>query len=100
MAIGAINPQQMISSFSLPGKSASVKPAAEGFGEAITDAISQLNGLQGKADRAAYEVATGESQDLHSALVAVEEASLAMELSLQVRNKLIESYQEIMRMQV
>jgi len=103
MAIGAINPDQMISSLSrAAGKTtgAGAKPAGKGFGEAITDAVKQLNDLQHQADTAAFEVATGQSEDLHSALVTVEEASLAMELSIQVRNKLIESYQEIMRMQV
>jgi flagellar hook-basal body complex protein FliE len=100
MPIGAINTQQMISNLSRVGASSQAKPAGEGFGEAITDAIGQLNQLQKQADSAAFEVASGQSQDLHSALVTVEEASLALELSLQVRNKLIESYQEIMRMQV
>ena len=101
MAIGAINPEQMISRLSrTTGTGAGAKPAGPGFGSAITDAVKQLNDLQQQADTASFEVATGQSDDLHSALVTVEEASLALELSIQVRNKLIESYQEIMRMQV
>lgn len=102
MTIGAINPEQMISSLSRSaGRKAGVeaKPAV-GFGSAITDAVKQLNDLQQQSNTAAFEVATGQSEDLHSALVTMEEASLALELSIQVRNKLIESYQEIMRMQV
>lgn len=70
------------------------------FGSHFEDAVSQLNRLQKDADAATVEVASGQTSDLHSALVKVEEASLALQLAIQVRNKVLESYQEIMRMQV
>jgi flagellar hook-basal body complex protein FliE len=70
------------------------------FGGLMQDALQQLNQLQHEADSAAVQVASGQSADLHNALITVEEASLALQLGLQVRNKLVESYQEVMRMQV
>jgi flagellar hook-basal body complex protein FliE len=96
-----------ISANSLPlagiGRSASgagAQSTAGGFGDLIGDALQQLNQVQTEANSAMTDVAAGRSTDLHTALVTVEEASLALQLALQVRNKMVESYQEVMRMQV
>ena len=71
-----------------------------GFGEMVGNAVQQLNDLQRNSEAAAMDLSTGKSANLHGALVSMEEASLAMQLTLQVRNKVVESYQEVMRMQV
>jgi flagellar hook-basal body complex protein FliE len=87
----------------IPAASGSPKAlSSEGpsFGSIIGDALQQVDQLQKQANEATTQVATGQSTDLHSALMRVEEAGLAMQLALQVRNKLVESYQEIMRMPV
>jgi flagellar hook-basal body complex protein FliE len=81
----------------LLGTSASEGP---GFSSIIGDALQQVDRLQQQANEASTMVATGQSADLHTALLRVEEAGLAMQLALQVRNKVVESYQEIMRMPV
>lgn len=78
----------------------SAKTEGQGFGRLIGDAIQQLDQMQKSADAAALQVATGEGGDLHNALITIEEASLAFQLALQVRNKVVEAYQEVMRMQV
>jgi len=70
------------------------------FSDLVGNAIDQLNEVQQRADLAAFQVASGQSSDLHTALVTMEEASLSLQLGLQVRNKVVEAYQEIMRMQV
>ena len=70
------------------------------FSTIIGDALQQVDQLQQQANEASTLVATGHSTDLHAALMRVEEAGLAMQLALQVRNKIVESYQEIMRMPV
>ncbi len=73
---------------------------AEGFGRALTDAIEGLNETQGAADEASVLMAAGEPIDLHEVMLARETASLHFQLAVQVRNKLIEAYQDVMRMQV
>jgi flagellar hook-basal body complex protein FliE len=56
--------------------------------------------LQNQADSASQAVATGQSSDLAGATVAVEKASIAVDLVSSIRNKAVDAYQEIMRMQV
>lgn len=70
------------------------------FGEILQKQLSKVNELQMTADAKNQELITGEAEDLHSVLLATEEARLALEMTVQVRNKLVESYQEITRMQL
>lgn len=74
-------------------------PAAS-FKDMVKHAASQVNKLQGEADKAAVGMATGDLEDVHRATIAMQKAKLALDLTIQVRNKVIEAYQEIMRMQV
>jgi flagellar hook-basal body complex protein FliE len=76
-----------------------VDPASS-FKEQVTKAIKQVNDLQHQADNAAVRLATGDLEDVHQAMIAMQKAKLALDFTIQVRNKVIESYQEIMRMQV
>ena len=55
---------------------------------------------QAQADRVTQQVLLGDSGQLHQSVIAMQEASLSFSLMVQVRNKLVESYQELMRMQV
>ncbi len=71
---------------------------AAGFGEALRDALGQVNQLQQAADTASNEFALGQNRDVAATLIAVEKANVAFQLTLQIRNKLVEAYQEIMRM--
>lgn len=70
------------------------------FVAALKDSISQVNQAQLDADHAAEQVAAGESKNLHEAMIKLEEADISLRLMVQVRNKAVEAYQEIMRMQV
>lgn len=72
----------------------------DSFKEALGSAVEELNRLQHNADQAVTSLALGETVDLHNVTIAVEEASVAFQLAMQVRNKLVEAYQEVMRMQV
>ena len=74
--------------------------ALEGFGQALNTAIQGLSDSQNAADSASVQLASGEPIDLHEVMLARETASLHFQLAVQVRNKLIEAYQETMRMQV
>ncbi|MBW3657882.1 MAG: flagellar hook-basal body complex protein FliE [Actinobacteria bacterium] len=76
------------------------KPAAPGFGEAMQRGIQQVSDAEKTADRAAIDVATGGRTDLHQLMAETSKASLSVDLLVQVRNRAVEAYQEIMRIQV
>lgn len=73
-------------------------PAASGFGEALRGALDQVGKLQQAADQATQDFAVGQTQDVAGTMIAVEKANMAFQFTLQIRNKLLEAYQEIMRM--
>lgn len=73
---------------------------ATSFKEAVKNALGEVNDLQNQADDMAMKLATGDVEDVHRAMIAMQKAKLALDLTIQVRNKVIEAYQEIMRMQV
>ncbi len=77
---------------------ASAPPKGVNFGEALRGALQQVNRLQQTADQASQEFAVGQSRDVAGTLIAVEKANLALQLTLQIRNRLLDAYQEIMRM--
>lgn len=70
------------------------------FGEYLKNSINNVNNLQIEADKLSQKLVTGEVADLHQVMIASEKASIAMQFAVQVRNKLVEAYQEIMRMQM
>ncbi len=70
------------------------------FGSLLKDAVESIDGTQKSADLEIAKAVTGESPDLHRTIIALQTADLKFQLGLQVRNKLIGAYEEIMRMQV
>jgi|SRR5690554_5970252 len=70
------------------------------FTSILKEKLNRVNELQIRSDEANQKLIVGESEDIHSVLLATEEARLALEMAVQIRNKLIESYQEINRMQL
>lgn len=76
------------------------KQPAGGFSEVLNNALMKLNDVQVNADNLSLELLTGEVQDIHQVTIAMQEARLTMQLAVEVRNKVIEAYQEISRMQV
>ena len=75
-------------------------PAQSSFGSMLDGAIAGVDGKMRSAASEQAKVLTGETNNLHQAMIAMQEASTAFSLMVEVRNKLVESYQEIMRMQV
>ena len=71
-----------------------------GFGRALADEIARLDASQVDAAQKSQQLATGQAQDVSSVVIAVEKASLEVQLATQIRNKVVEAYQEIFRMQV
>jgi flagellar hook-basal body complex protein FliE len=78
-------------------------PAQEGgkgFMEFLEQAVGEVNRSQFESDRAIEQLQSGQAKNLHEVMIAMEEADISLRLMVQMRNKLVESYQEIMRMQV
>jgi flagellar hook-basal body complex protein FliE len=81
----------------------SVAPAvrgAEGFGDTLKNAVAAVNDMQQKATDATVALASGQPIDSAQALVTIEKANVSFQFAVQIRNKLLEAYQEIMRMTV
>jgi flagellar hook-basal body complex protein FliE len=70
------------------------------FGDFVLDGISRLEGVQDRADQLAVQAATGNLENLHDYTLAATEAEVTTKLTVAVRNKAIEAFTEIMRMQV
>ena len=75
-------------------------PGAPSFGEALEGAMNAVEEANQSADVAAVDYVTGENGDLHNVVMQMERADLTFQTMLQVRNKLLDAYREIMRMQV
>ncbi|MFN0088344.1 MAG: flagellar hook-basal body complex protein FliE [Blastocatellia bacterium] len=75
-------------------------PADDSFGSLVRGAFEGLDRSQRGAEAEIARAVAGESPDLHSTIVALQTADLTFQLALQVRNKVIGAYEEIMRMQV
>jgi flagellar hook-basal body complex protein FliE len=70
------------------------------FGAALTQGLERLEGLHDTSDALAVQAATGDLQDIHEYTIASNQAGIASELTVAVRNKAVEAFTEIMRMQV
>jgi flagellar hook-basal body complex protein FliE len=77
-----------------------LKDTNNSFGETLNKAITDVNDLQAEAGKAIDKMVTGEATDLHSVMIAVEKAKTSFELLMEIRNKAIDTYREIMKMQV
>lgn len=68
------------------------------FGEVLKQSLNEVNRLQLKADSSIEALVSGKNKDIHGTMIAISKADLAFRMTLQVRNKVLEAYQEIMRM--
>jgi flagellar hook-basal body complex protein FliE len=75
-------------------------PAGQDFGNWLTSAVGRVNQQLVQADQGLRELAAGETENLHQVMIALEEARLGVQLLVQVRNRLLEAYQEVLRMQL
>lgn len=70
------------------------------FSEILKSELDKVNDVQLNAEQATQDLLTGKATDIHQVLIATEEARLSLELAVQIRNKLVDAYQEISRMQI
>ncbi|HYG33585.1 MAG TPA: flagellar hook-basal body complex protein FliE [Clostridia bacterium] len=74
--------------------------SSDSFSNLLGDMVQEVNAKQVAAGDAVGGLLTGQNVSLHQAMIAMEEASVSFQLMVEVRNKLLESYQELMRMQI
>lgn len=98
MEIGAISPISAARVASA-GAGGGAGPAGN-VGEAFVDLIRRLSETERSTGDLVTRAASGQDVDIQDVMIATQAESLAFQVSLQVRNKLVEAYQEVMRMQV
>lgn len=70
------------------------------FADTLTQSLEKVNDLQKEADAAIKDFVSGETRNIHETMIAVNKADLAFRLTMQVRNKIVEAYQEVLRTQI
>jgi flagellar hook-basal body complex protein FliE len=83
-----------------PSETNPAQPAGESFATVLGRMVEEVNARQGIATDAVAALQSGQNVSLHQAVIAMEEANISFQLMVEVRNKLLDSYQELMRMQV
>lgn len=76
------------------------KSGGSDFADVLKESLEEVNDLQEKGQKAMSDLATGQVKDLHQAAIAIDKAELSMKLMLEVRNKAINAYKEILRTQI
>jgi len=95
-----------IARIEIPRQLESVKPSPElpghsgSFATLLQQSLERVDGLQHDADAAARAFALGQAPSVHDTMITMEKADLSLRLTTKVRNKVVEAYQEIMRMQI
>jgi flagellar hook-basal body complex protein FliE len=84
----------------LPDTLPNVGAPSGGFGQMLDGLVEAVGTKSAAAQEATRKVLLGDSDQLHQSVIAMQEASVAFTMMVEVRNKLVESYQELMRMQV
>lgn len=92
MPTGAVTPTQVTA------PTTGSTQATQSFGDMLTNGIQQVENLQAKSDQLAVQAATGDLKDVHDYMVASTEAGLATQLTVAVRNKAVDAFNQIMAM--
>jgi len=82
-----------------PGQGTSASNGAD-FGDILKQALQEVNAAQSTAEQEARNLMTGETTDMHTAILAVQKADVSFQMMMAVRSKLIDAYREVMRTQM
>ena len=77
-----------------------VSQAKSGFGDILQSTVESVNNSQIASDKAIVNLQSGEAEHLHEVMIAVEQADISLRMLVQMRNKALSAYEEIMRMQI
>ncbi len=94
-ALQGMQPQR-----STEGREVQTEGQGPSFSDVLKKAIAEVSGLEKEADRQVVELATGNAANVHEAMLALQKADLSFKLLMEIRDKLINAYQEIMRLSV
>jgi flagellar hook-basal body complex protein FliE len=83
-----------------PSDSVSGVGSSQRFSEFVASGIEQVDRSLASGERAIEKLHSGEAQNLHDVMIAVEQADLSLRMFVQIRNKALQAYEEIMRMQI
>jgi flagellar hook-basal body complex protein FliE len=83
-----------------PADTSAVSTAKSGFADIMKSTIDQVNQAQNAGDRGIEQLNTGNAESLHEVMLAVEEADISLKMLVQMRNKALQAYDDIMRMQL
>ena len=83
-----------------PATGSSVKQAENSFGDILSNLVSSVDDAQKAGDMAVEQLQSGDAGHLHEVMIAVEEADISLRMLVQMRNKALSAYEEIMRMQL
>lgn len=102
MPLGAIQATAPTSLTNTPNVNSGdgAQKAGTDFAKFLDDALNQVNALQTNADAASMKLATGQVEDMSTAVVALQKASMALSLTVSVRDKVLDAYNQVMRMQM
>ena len=98
--IPAAELKQLASTLETTPTSPEITPADGSFSNVLGKLVQEVGVKQGAANDAVRGLLTGQNVSLHQAMIATQEASVSFQLMVEVRNRLLDSYQELMRMQV
>lgn len=73
---------------------------ADTFGEMLNNAIDSVDGQMKDADKKVSDVVEGKSENIHDAMISMQKAQLSFQLMLEIRNKAVDTYKELSRMQI
>ena len=85
---------------SLPRPAGGDEVGRLGFGDALSEAVNRVDGAQKEAEGQINAFVAGEQENLHEVMISMNQAELYLQLMTEVRNKMLDTYQELMRMQV
>ncbi len=96
---GAVSGTGYVSATTATSAAGSASGSDAAFASSLASAVENVQGLQSNADALAVQAVTGDLEDVHQYTIAATEASVTLELVSAVRNKAVEAFTEIMRMQ-
>lgn len=107
MPVGAIAPEQLNALFPTDGVPGASNPVAHasaasigGFADMVTKGITEVNQQLLASQTGLQRLATGDTQNLHQVMIQLEESRMSFQLMMQVRSRLLEAYQDVMKMQI
>ncbi len=102
MAVNSINSLQTLLNSKAIDKTNSKDKSniSSSFDKILKESLKEVNDLQKNADKAMADIATGEVKDLHQAAIAIDKAEISMKMMLEIRNKALNAYKEILRTQI